>query len=146
MASGTVSAAIEDHLKDHWTTTPLLFENNSAAEDGTVLPTPTPAAFVAVSFTGKSYGQQSIGESVQADNRWDEDGLLFLDVLVPVDTGSRDARTYAKSLADIFRGLTLLGGNLEFLDASIGGGSKSDKYDGNYFVIPVDIEWRRVEA
>lgn len=146
MASGAVSAAIEDHLSANWTTTPLLFENKTAAEDGTPLPAATPAPFVSVSFTGRSYGQVSIGASLQADNRWDEEGFLFFDVLWPVGTGSRDARTAAKQLADLFRGLTLLSGNLEFLDTSIGTGAKSDQYNGNYFVIPVDIEWRRVEA
>lgn len=146
MASGAISAAIEDYLKANWTTTPLLFENKTKAEDGTVLPAPTPIPFVEVSFTGRTYEQVSLGASLQKDNRWDEDGILFLDVLVNINTGSRDARTYAKSLCDLFRGLTLLSGNLEFRSASIGEGVKSNKYNGNYFSIPVDIDWRRVEA
>lgn len=150
MASGTVSAAIEDYLIANWTTTLLSLENDNKATDGTPLPpvdiSGNPAAFVEVSFTGRSYGQASLGASVQSANRWDEEGLLFFDVLVPINTTSRNARTYAKSLSDLFRGLTLLSGNLEFLDASIGLGGKTDKYSGNYFSIPVDIEWRRVEA
>jgi hypothetical protein len=146
MASGAVSAAIEDYLSAHWTTTPLLFENKTEAEDGTVLPPQPPAPFVEVSFTGRVYEQVSLGASVQRDNRWDEEGVLFLDVLVPIGQGSRDARTYAKSLCDLFRGLTLLNDTLEFRAASIGEGAKSDKYNGNYFSIPVDVDWRRVEA
>jgi len=145
MASGAVSAAIEDHLTANWSTTPLLFENKDADESGNALPPATPGYFVEVSFTGKSYGQQSIGASLQADNRWDEEGFLFLNVMIPKGWGSRDGRTYAKSLCDLFRGVTLLSGNLEFLDASIGEGEKG-KYDGNYFLLPVDIEWRRVSA
>jgi hypothetical protein len=140
MASGAVSAAIEDFLIASWTATPLLFENKNNAEDGTVLPPADPAPFVELSFTGRTYGQQSIGASLQKDNRWDETGMMFFDVLVPRGTGSRDARTYAKSLCDLFRGLTtLLNGNLEFQDASIGEGSNSDRYAGNYFIIPVRL-------
>jgi hypothetical protein len=150
MASGAVSAAIEDYLKANWTTTLLSLENDSKATDGSVLPPVNSAgesiAFVAASFTGRTYQQVSLGASQQKDNRWDEEGILFLDVLVPNNTGSRDARTFAKSLCDLFRGLTLLSGSLEFRAASIGEGVKSDKYTGNYFSIPVDIDWRRVEA
>jgi hypothetical protein len=146
MASGAVSAAIEDFLIANWTATLLSLENDQKATDGTTLPPSPPVPFVEVSFTGRTYGQESIGAPTQATNRWDEDGLVFFDVLVEINTGSRTARTYAKSLCDLFRGLTLLNGNLEFLDASIGEGNRSDKYAGNYFVIPVDIEWRRVQA
>lgn len=146
MASGAVSAAIEDFLIANWTSTRLLLENKQKAEDGTNMPPDTAASFVQVSFTGKVYDQASLGASIQANNRWDETGILLLDVLTPIDSGSREARTYAKSLCDLFRGLTLLSGGLEFLQASIGEGTKSDRYSGNYFVIPVDIHWRWVEA
>lgn len=147
MASGEVSGAIEDYLLIAWTTTPLLFENKNEFEGGGVVPPAEPINFVEVSFTGRSYGQQSLGVSPVSANRWDEEGLIFFDVLAPVNQGSRTARTHAKALANLFRGLTtLLGEGLEFLDASIGQGERSTKYNGNYFVIPVDLEWRRVEA
>lgn len=146
MASGAVSAAIEDFLIESWTTTPLLFENKNNAEDGTVLPPADPTAFVELSFTGRTYGQESIGASLQKDNLWIEEGMMFFDVLVPRGTGSRVARTYAKSLCDLFRGQTLLNDSLEFMVASIGEGSNSDKYSGNYFIIPLDIEWKRFDA
>lgn len=147
MASGEVSGAIEDYLIASWTATPLLFENKNEFEGGGVVPPADPINFVEVSFTGRSYGQESIGISPQSQNRWDEEGIIFFDILAPVGTGSRTARTNAKALANLFRGLTtLLGGGLEFLDASIGQGEKSTRYNGNYFVIPVDQEWRRVEA
>jgi hypothetical protein len=145
MASGAVSAAIEDFLRANWTTSSLHFENKDAAEDGSQIPPATPAPFVELSFTGRVYGQVSLGASLQKDNRWDEEGFVFLDVLVPRGEGSRDARTYAKSLVDLFRGLRLLSDSLEFLDASIGEGEKG-KYDGNYFMIPIDIAWRRIDA
>ena len=146
MASGQVSAAIEDFLVAHWIATPLLLENKGATENGLSMPPDTAIYFVEVGFTGKFYGQVSLGASRQADNRWDETGILFLSVFAPIGDGSRIARTHAKNLADLFRGLLLLGDNLEFTDASIGEGGKSDKYDGAYYMIPVDVDWRRVEA
>ena len=146
MASGTVSAAIEDYILANWTQTPLVFENEPTNTAGQPWPPATPAAFVNVAFTGNTYGQQSVGASVQAQNRWDEEGLILADVLVPIGQGSRGARTYAKQFCDLFRGQVLLSGSLEFLDASIGLGVKSDSYSGNYFAIPVDIEWRHMAA
>lgn len=144
MASGEVSTAIETFLLANWSTTKLLFENkNALAEDGTLLPTPDPIPYVEVSFAGRNYGQQSLGAPLQADNRWDEEGLLFLDVVVPRGDGTRTARTYAKSLCNLFRGLTLLSGGLEFLDAAIGRG---EERKGNYYSIPVDVAWRRFDA
>src|ERR1051326_5313301 len=146
MASGEVSGAIETFLSNEWSDTPLLFENKNAFEDGDPCPPATPEAFIAVSFTGRSYSQESLGVVPTAGNRWDEDGFLFLDVCVPINTGSSAARTFAKSLVDLFRGLTLLGSDLFFLEASIGEGHRSDRYSGNYFIVPVDIEWKRVES
>lgn len=153
MASGEVSAAVEDFLKAQWTVTPLLFENKTAFEStlapsaGLACPPATPAPFVEVSFSGRSYGQQSIGAVPMEANRWDEEGLIFFDVLVPVNTGSRTARAYAKRLADLFRGRDdLLGGDLVFYDAVIGVGQRSGRYNGNYFVIPLDQEFRRIDS
>ena len=145
MASGAVYQAIRDHLVATWTATPLAFENEDVDQHGNPLPPDPPVPFVEIELTGTSYGQQSIGESRQADNRWDEEGVLFLHVLVAGGAGSMLARTYAKQLADLFRGTTLLGGNLEFLDSFIGRGRPGER-DGNWYLIPVDIEWRRVEA
>lgn len=65
--------------------------------------------------------------------------------MVPVGTGSLDARRCAKQLADLFRGVTLLSGSLEFRDAFIGQGELAVEV-GNWFKLPVDIEWRRIDA
>lgn len=146
MASGEVSGAIEAHLIANWAATPLLFENKTTFENGKPAPPSEPELFVEVSFTGRAYGQESIGVSPVQANRWDEDGLVFFDVLAPVGSGALSARERAKELVDLFRGITLLNGDLYFRDASIGQGDKSAKYDGNYFVIPVDLEWLRVES
>jgi hypothetical protein len=101
--------------------------------------------FVAVEMTGTLYGQESIGASHQADNRWDEEGVLWLHVNVPMGTGGLTARTYAKQLADLFRGLLLLNDSLEFKDAFIGRGQPGHE-DGAYFRVSVFINWRRMDA
>lgn len=147
MASGTVYSAIEAYLKQNWTTTPIVFENKNTTEDGQAVP-PDPElvpAWVEVEITGTVYGQQSIGMSNQANNRWDEEGVLFINVYVKSGTGSALARTYAKSLADMFRGTTLLSGSLEFLDAFIGKGQPGAR-EGNWYLVPVDQEWRRIDG
>jgi Bacteriophage related domain of unknown function len=118
---------------------PFRFENEAFEK-----PNP-PAPWIAVALTGVLYGQESLGASVQADNRWDESGHLWLPVFVEAGTGASRARQLAKMLADIFRGLTLLAGSLEFRDAFIGEGGPSSEV-GNWYELPVAIEWRRVEA
>jgi hypothetical protein len=104
-----------------------------------------PSPWIAVAITGVLYGQQSLGASVQADNRWDEQGHLWLPVFVPIGTGGSRARQLAKQLADIFRGLTLLSGSLEFRDAFIGDGGPSVE-TGNWYELICAIEWRRIDA
>lgn len=118
---------------------PFRFENENFDK-----PDP-PAPWIAVALTGVLYGQQSLGASLQADNRWDESGHLWLPVFVPTGTGSSRARQVAKLLADIFRGLTLLSNSLEFRDAFIGEGGPAAE-SGNWYELPLVIEWRRVDA
>ena len=150
MAADAVYDAIKDHLStaanvaalaDATTgLVPLFRFENEAFEK----PEP-PAPWIAVALTGVLYGQQSIGASTQADNRWDETGHLWLPVFVPVGTGASRARQLAKLLANIFRGLLLLDDTLEFMDAFIGEGQPAPE-EGNWFQLDVAIEWRRVEA
>lgn len=122
---------------------PFRFENETFTPPTDSAGSPLP--WIAVALTGVLYGQQSIGASRQADNRWDETGHLWLPVFVEVGTGSSRPRQIAKLLADIFRGLTLISDTLEFQDAFIGEGSPAPE-EGNYYQLPVVIEWRRVEA
>lgn len=118
---------------------PFRFENEPFDK-----PNP-PTPWIAVALTGVLYGQQSIGASRQADNRWDETGHLWIPVFVKTNTGSSRARHLAKLIADIFRGLVLINNTLEFMDAFIGEGSPAPQ-EGNWYELPVVIEWRRVEA
>lgn len=104
-----------------------------------------PIPWIDMALSGVLYGQQSIGASDQADNRWDETGNLWLSVYVKTGTGGSRARQLAKLLADIFRGLTLLSGSLEFMDAFIGRGGPAEE-EGNWFELPVIIEYRRMDA
>jgi hypothetical protein len=142
VASGAVFDAIRSYFDGSggngaWTTTPIRWENEAID--------PLPATFVDVEMTGTAYGQQSIGASPQAANRWDEEGVLWLHVLVKINTGGSLVRTYAKELADLFRGLTLLSNSLEFRDAFIGKGQTGHE-DGTYYRVSVYINWRRIDA
>ncbi len=137
MASDVVYEAIKAYLTSAWTETAIEWENEAFQEpaDG----------WVAVEISGTSYAQQSIGADEQAENRWDEDGVLWLHVIVPTGTGSVTARRRAKQLADLFRGARLLSDGLEFLDASIGAGDRGVKEDPHW-MITVSVDWRREEA
>lgn len=151
MAADAVYDAIKSYLQtaanvavlvdpDTGVVPPFRFENENFEK-----PNP-PSPWIAVAMTGVLYGQQSLGASVQSDNRWDESGHLWLPVFTPSGSGSSRARQIAKMLANIFRGLnTLLNGSLEFRDAFIGEGAPASE-DGNWYELPLVIEWRRVEA
>ena len=136
MASGAVFDAIKTYLTANWVTTPIRFENEPFELDG---------PFVDVEMTGTFYGQMSIGASRQQDNRWDEEGVLWLHALVPINTGGSVVRTHAKQLADLFKGTKLLNESLEFRDAFIGRGQAGFE-DGMYFRISTYINWRRMDA
>ncbi len=150
MATDAVYGAIKAHLETAANVAvladpitgvvpPFRFENEQFTKPDPVAP------WIDVALTGVLYGQQSIGAHTQADNRWDETGRLWMPVFVPVNTGGTRARQIAKLLADIFRGLTLLNGDLEFMDAFIGDSGPAPE-EGNWFQLNLVIDWRRVEA
>jgi hypothetical protein len=145
MASLSVYDAIRSVLDPGvggtWTATPISWPN----ETDPPFPPTDGSSWVAVELTGTLYGQQSFGESRQADNRWDEEGILWMHVFVQRGNGEREQRDYCKQLADKFRGLTLLSDSLEFGDAAIGMGEPSDA-QGAWWRISISIEWRRIEA
>src|SRR4051812_40635933 len=138
MASNTVYDAIKTYLTGAWTTTSTQWENEP--EISKVDSNGVPVPWVMVEMTGTLYGQQSIGaaDPVSA-NRWDEEGDLWLHVFVPAGSGGRVARTYAKTLANLFRGVQLASDHLEFMDATIGMGQPGDD-EGLWFRISVKIE------
>jgi hypothetical protein len=142
MASGAVFDAIRAFLdgtggNGAWQVTKIRWENEPLD--------PLPDVFVDVEMTGTMYDQMSMGANTQAANRWDEEGVLWLHVLVPINSGGSTARSYCKQLADLFRGQTLLNDSIEFREASIGRGQPGFE-DGKYFRISTYINWRRMDA
>lgn len=137
MASGPVFDAVKAFLTTNWTTTRIRFENDPFELDN--------EAFVDVEMTGTAYGQQSIGAGRQQDNRWDEEGVLWLHVLVKMGDGGSTVRHYAQQLANLFKGLTLINGNLEFRDAFIGRGQPGFE-SGAYYRVSVYQKYRWMDA
>lgn len=138
MASPAVYDAIRNHLVANYLATPLFFENEHSASPG------AGQAWVMVEFTSTTYAQQSIGARTQAENRWDEMGSFFAHIMVPTGSGVREAFSYAYTMADLFRGLTLLGDRLEFDDVVVGYGQTED--DGNWYRVSVNVGWRMVNS
>lgn len=153
MASEIVFDAIRAHIEAEWSaTTAVKWENEGFWRRTVADPdvweqftteAPTDAPWVLIELQGTLYAQVSIGESDQADNRWDEEGVLYVHVCVPKGTGSRAARVAALASANLFRGVTLVSGSLEFMDASIGVGESVE--EGNFYRLTVTIDWRRME-
>lgn len=150
MAADAVYDAIKSHLSNSGVISVLADPVTSAVpsirfeNEDFDKPEP-PVPWISMALTTGIYRQESIGAHTQAGNRWDETGELWLAVFVPTGSGASRARQIAKLLADIFRGQTLLAGSLEFMDTFIGTGSPAPD-EGNWFELPISIEWRRVEA
>lgn len=131
MATSSVFAAIRDFLTANWTATPLRFENKAV---------PEATRWVYVEISGRSWRQESLGAGAPRSNLWREEGTLWLHCLVPVRTGSEQARSDLTSLCDLFRGAELLDGRLIFNDISVGLGESADE-DGNYWRLSASIAW-----
>lgn len=138
MASGVVYDAVRAFLVAHWTGTRIEFENE-------IFEQTAQETWIAVEMSSSTYAQQSIGADDQADNRWDEDGILWIHIMVPAGTGSSEARRLAKAAADLFRGARLMNDDLEFMDAAIGLGGR-DEATGSLWTLSVTVDWRRFEA
>lgn len=142
--SDPVWDAIKTHLQANWTATPLAFPGEWFDPDES-------GAFVYVELIRLLYGQQSIGASEQADNRWDEEGVLWLRLNAPIGTDITKIGGGTKALADIFRGLQLMSDDLEFMDATIESGERVGANgelvpDGNWYRQSVVLDWRRMDA
>lgn len=135
--------AIKAHLIANWSATPIAWPNEPFDRPLDAASNPLP--FVAVQITGDLYDQESIGESEQAANRWDEEGRIWLHVFAPTNSGHSTVRGAAKALADVFRGRTLLSGKLEFREAFIGEGEPGDDA-GIYWRVSASVNWRHWDA
>lgn len=139
MADDVVYGAIKDYLTTAWTACPIAWENETFVKPNPLAP------WVLFEITGTMYDQESIGEGVQADNRWDMEGIIWLHVMVPRNSGSIVARQYAKALADLFRGKQLLADSLEFLECKIGEGAPGEE-SGTWYRVSTSVDWRRWDA
>lgn len=140
MASHLIYDAIKAHIEGNWSLTGLdrfFWENEAQPPDG--------ASMIVVEMQGTSYAQASIGADVQAENRWDEEGIVMFHCMVPRGSGARFSRQIAKAMADLFRGARLMSDSLEFRDAGIGVGGTLDNVEGKWWGVTVTIDWRRME-
>lgn len=126
--------AFETRLKTAWTDTALVFENEPFQ-----LPD-DPAPFVYVEIFGDEFPQDSIG--APGNNLFREAGTTFLHVMVPDNTGTRDARTHADGLANLFREKATDGVKID--DMSIGNGDPGRPFP-NYWAMTVTLWWHRHE-
>lgn len=137
MSSLEAFDAIKGRITEVWADeTPVVYENEA-------FPTPNkPAPFLYVEIFGTSYEQASLGADPQSQNKWRENGLLLLHMMVPNGSGTSQARIYAKQLAAMFRGQEVSG--VVFRDMSIGASEPGDE-DGNYYRMTVRVDWQRDE-
>ena len=134
--SDPVYDAIKTFLTANWTQTRLQWPDQDTADFGD-------DPVVIIDLHGNIYGQQSIGEPLQANNRWDEDGTLWMFIVAPRETSFTNVRGAGKALANLFRGLTLIGQSLEFGDAAVG---PAPDQEGTAYLLSVSVEWRYINA
>jgi hypothetical protein len=136
----TVAAytTIRAFIEANFTAVPMGWENEQSPDTNGAEGFDAP--WVYVQMTGDIWDQMSIGAGDRLDNRWQEEGELLLDVIVPLDTGTIAARTIATTLANLFRGLQL--GDIEFRDISIGIGVIAEDR-GPWWLLPVRINWQK---
>lgn len=134
MSSLITYDAFEDRLKAAWTATALVFENEP-------FQTPDePAPFVFVEIFGDEYPQESMG--APGRNLFREAGMTYLHVMVPDNTGTRDARAHAEALANLFREKDTAGVKID--DMSIGSGEPGREFP-NYWAMTVTLWWHRYD-
>lgn len=140
--SDPVWDAIKTHLQANWTATPLAFPGEYFDPDES-------GSFVYVELLRSVYGQQTIGAG--AGNRWDEEGVLWLRLNVPIGIDITKIGGATRALADLFRGVLLMADSLEFIDATIETGDRVNSNgemvpDGNWFCQSVVLDWRHMDA
>lgn len=137
MTTAAFSAAVRALLDDDWTACAVAYENESFTVPET---TEGPQPWMMIEMTGRLFEQVSIGAGTRDANRWREDGMLWLHVYAPVNTGSATARTLIHSAVDLFRGTDL--GTATFIGAAIGVGEAAEA-NGTWWRISASIEFQR---
>lgn len=93
-----------------------------------------PGPWLRVDVTSNTLAPIELGARV-----WQEDGTAYVDVFVPAGSGSSTARTIAKDVANVFRGLGPE--DVVYLGGSIGQGTIAE-VDGMWWCLTVTIDWR----
>jgi hypothetical protein len=141
MSSDVVFSAVRQFLAVNWTGAPLTYENETFVQPrATNFPAP-PAQWVELEFVGDMYQQESIGSGDPAAERWTEGGAVLAHCFVQSGAGTLAARTTARQLADLFRGLELPD-RIRFRSMSIGDGGPGDD-DGNWWGLTLRADWLR---
>lgn len=96
--------AIEDRLRERWTTTSIAVSNPTVPQQNAVKKVddegdPQPWVYLEISDAGST--QQGVG--APGNQLWVYDGLIGVHVFVPVDSGNLLAAQYADEIGDIFR-------------------------------------------
>lgn len=136
MSTPEAFTVVKETIDDAWETTPVFYENDR------IEPPANRGAFVVVEMRGLDYDQASIGAEPQSQNLWREHGLLQIHVMVPKNSGSLIARTYAKTLGNLFRGQDIDG---VVFHEQRRGAAEPRADDGNFWRFTVEIEWYRDE-
>jgi hypothetical protein len=113
---------------------PVRYENEFSQD---LLDANTPA-WVFVEVYDDSYRQDTMG--APGANVWEETGVTYLHVMVPSGEGSVSARTYARTLMNLFREKPI--GDLFMPEMSIGAGQPGRDFP-NYFAMTLTISWTR---
>ncbi len=140
MASGSVYTVIRNFLTANWSATPLVWENEPYNP-------PATGVWAYIDLTGTLYEQKSLGaaDDGTALNRWDEEGIIIVSFHAPKNSGTKAMRDHMENFANLFRGLILDSGKLEFERVSLGQGRPGDD-EGRWYQIPVTIDWRKIDA
>lgn len=140
MSSAAVYDAFEVTLRENWTDTALVFENEFAQD---LMDAGSP--FVYVEIYGDELRQETVG--APGANMWLETGWTYLHVMTKSGDGSRQARIWASKLLGLFReqpivvdGIT--GEALFMPEMSIGAGDPGTDFP-NYWAMTATIRWRR---
>lgn len=133
MSSPEAYDDIHDRLVASWSTTPVVFENEKYDLPG------TPAPFVYVEIYGDDFEQLEIGERGQ--NMFQEKGMAYLHVMVPNNTGTATARSYAKQL-HLFREQQV--GSIRTTNMSIGQGQPGRAF-AQYWAMTTTLWWERYD-
>jgi hypothetical protein len=132
MSSPQAFDAVVGVLQFSWAESTIVYEND---------PLPTlqdQEYFIYAEIVGDQLAQDTFGAPGQ--NEWVEDGAIYLHVMVPNGTGSREARGIAKRLSDLFREIPADGVN--FGRMSIGSGDPGRSFP-NYYAMTLTIGFER---